>query len=221
MNKKTKVSIILSALAAIGVASSVMAGGTYALFTSESKVNIAVTSGKVDITATISDLEAYSPTSIDANGTIVDETNAATNDSTLDAHVFKNGGKAAIVENSLKLDGMTPGDKVSFKIKLTNNSNISIKYRTKVAKVSENASSNGSTESNLFNRLKIKIGDIEISSETSATSWTELSLGTTEVASYDCSVELPATVTNTYQNKSCSLSFTVEAMQGNKLASTD
>ena len=46
MKKRTKLSLVLSSLAAIAVAGATMAGGTYALFTSESKVNIAVNSVK-------------------------------------------------------------------------------------------------------------------------------------------------------------------------------
>ena len=44
MKKSAK---ILSSLTAIAMSASLVVGGTYALFTSESKVNVAVTSGKV------------------------------------------------------------------------------------------------------------------------------------------------------------------------------
>ena len=57
MNKKQKSSIIIASLASIVIAGSLIAGSTYALFTSESKTNIAVTSGKVDVSATIDGLK--------------------------------------------------------------------------------------------------------------------------------------------------------------------
>lgn len=208
MNKKTKVSIILSALAAIGVASSVMAGATYALFTSESKVNIAVTSGKVNVTATIDSLVAYSPTSIGDDNASSNLNNAATNNN--DEHKFKNGGTASITNNSLILNNMTPGDKVTFNINIENNSNIAIKYRTKVTDETT------STESNLFSQLVIKIGDnLKITNETTSTNWAEVSPNVS-INSLNCSVELPSSVADEYQDKSCTLSYTVEAIQANK-----
>ena len=60
MKKRTKISLVLSSAAAILLAGSIMAGGTYALFTSESKTNIAVSSGTVKINASIEELKTYS-----------------------------------------------------------------------------------------------------------------------------------------------------------------
>ena len=60
MNKKTKRGIILTSLASIAFAGSLLAGSTYALFTSESKTDIVVSSGKVDVKATIDTLKTYS-----------------------------------------------------------------------------------------------------------------------------------------------------------------
>lgn len=45
MTKKTKV--LATSIASIAMCASIAVGGTFALFTSESEVNVAVTSGKV------------------------------------------------------------------------------------------------------------------------------------------------------------------------------
>ena len=45
--------ILLSAIITIALCICLITGATYAIFTSESTVNIAVTSGKVDVVATV------------------------------------------------------------------------------------------------------------------------------------------------------------------------
>ena len=52
--------IILSAILTIALCMSLITGATFALFTSESKVNIAINSGKVEMVANISDIETWS-----------------------------------------------------------------------------------------------------------------------------------------------------------------
>ncbi|MBQ7879161.1 MAG: hypothetical protein IJ317_00785, partial [Clostridia bacterium] len=54
MKKKNKV--LLTSMATIAMCASLVAGGTYALFTSESAVNIAISSGTVKVEATIGEL---------------------------------------------------------------------------------------------------------------------------------------------------------------------
>ena len=56
MDKKT----LLASLLTIAVCLTLIAGSTFALFTSEDAVNIAVTSGKVNVTATVGNLRGYS-----------------------------------------------------------------------------------------------------------------------------------------------------------------
>ena len=54
--------VLLTSILSISSCASLITGATFALFTSESKVNIAVTSGKVDVKATIDEtsVETYS-----------------------------------------------------------------------------------------------------------------------------------------------------------------
>ena len=119
-NKK----IILSSILSLVLCLSVIAGATFALFTSESGVNVAINSGKVEVLAHAENLELYSPTCINTDGTVDNDTNAATKTT------FKNGGTATITDGNVVLDRMTPGDKVTFEIVVENNSNVTIQFQT-------------------------------------------------------------------------------------------
>ena len=205
MNNKAKRNVIVSAVMAIAVCVSLVAGATYALFTSESPVNVAVTSGKVEVVATISDFSVYSPASIsqeDGNA-ILDATNAADTAN----YVFANLGTAELNGNEITLTNVTAGDKVTFKITVTNKSNVKTQYRTVVKKVDDDG---------LFDALNFNVGGITVEN---STVWQMLDPATGEngdtVASYDCFVELPATANNDYQGKKCTIAFNVEAVQGN------
>ncbi len=202
MIKKTKNSIILTSLTAIALAGSTLMGATYALFTSESKTNIAVTSGKVNVTATIENLVLYSPTTIATDGDyeVIDGSNAANNDNMS----FVNGGTALLVDNSLSLNKMTPGDKTTFDIKIHNASNVAIMYRT-VLTVTDNG---------LFDGLEIKIDDVTLSGSSRRTTYQTLGIGSEDIV-LPISIELPTDVGNVYQDSNCDIAFTVEAVQGN------
>ncbi len=195
--KKKKV--ILSSILSLALCLSLIVGGTFALFTSESKTNVAITSGKVEVVATIENLAVHSPTAIAEDGTIVDDTNAAANG------VFANGGTATIEDATLTLDKMTPGDEVTFDIRIENNSTVAVQYRTLLA-VSEN---NG-----LFEGLNVTVGDVPFVTDKRQTPWTSLAVGSEDII-VSVEVLLPSTAGNEYQEKSAKLSFTVSAVQGN------
>ena len=178
--------ILLVSFLTIALCFSLIFGATYALFTSESKVNIAVTSGKVQMEANIENLKIYS---LD-----VEQTDK-----------FENGGTAVYENGVLTLDKMTPGDKVTFDIKIVNSSNINIKYRLKwnvSGKLSEAlvAKANGADFANL--------------------PWTmwEANAAEKEIV-LNVVVELPIETGNDYQDKVCDVVFLVEAIQANGLTS--
>ena len=108
-HKKT----IVVSLLTIVMCLALIAGSTYALFTSEDKVNIAVTSGKVSVTATVGNIKTSSLGVDQAAG------------------AFANGGSAKLDESAhkLSLTNITPGDKVTFDITVKNDSNVNIQYR--------------------------------------------------------------------------------------------
>ncbi len=215
MNKKQKSSIVVASLAAIAIAGSLIAGSTYALFTSESKTNIAVNSGTVNVVASIDSdsLITFSGKENTLVGdTALDEANIKSSTELGIANgTFFNGGTASInaTTGDLELKKVTPGDKVTFKIKVENKSNVAVKYRTIIS---------CSEDDGLFNGLKFTIGGSNFNGRTSKTDWTSLSAGASITdASLDCVVNLPSDAGNDYQNKSCNVSYTVEAVQGNAL----
>lgn len=192
MKKKT----ILSSLLTIILCLSLIAGSTYALFTSKDQVNIAVTSGKVNVVATILDtaMKTFSLGTEQAAGK------------------FANGGTAVFATNEegekvLTLDKMTPGDKVTFSIQITNNSNVAMKYRVVWA-----------VEGVLSEVLTATAGGDKIENGKSAwASWPVPAAedGSDKVKTIDVVIELPADTNNDYQEKTATIVFTVEATQGN------
>lgn len=119
-----KKKIILSSVATIVVCLALIAGSTYALFTDNSQVNIAVTSGKIDVTATINQDSLVGVSVIGSNST------DAAKDVNTNVLTFENGGTATWDAStaSLVLDRVTPGDFATFKVTGTNASNVAVRY---------------------------------------------------------------------------------------------
>ena len=212
MNKKTKSSIILTSLGAIAIAGSIIAGSTYALFTSESKTNIAVTSGKVSVTATIDGLTTY--TGKDLTG-VVDDDTAKIKTSTeygLTNGTFMTGGTATLDDEkrNLTINNIAPGDKVTLIIKVHNDSNINIKYRTIIKAVNNTG---------LYEGLTVKLGAEEYYGNTLVSKYATLQKDSDDIT-LPVVIDLPSSKTNEYQYKSTTISFAVEALQGNA-ATTD
>ena len=203
MNKKTK--IVASAAATIAMCASLAVGGTFALFTSESKVNVTVSSGKVKVVANANNLTLHSPTSIGLDGVVVDDTNAAS------ATAFKNGGTASITDgNVVELYEMTPGDSASFDIVVTNESSVTVQYQTKLEMLEG---------IDLFSGLRImlKKGEDPAYAYDGMTAYSQWATLTEqgEVETTKVTIELPADAGNQYQDLTCKLAFTVNAVQGN------
>ena len=122
-----KKKVLLSSIATIALCLCLIAGSTFALFTSTSENNIAVTAAKVEMTADITNLTLASvrPATVAevraaAEGgdiTIIEDefggqyVYADRADGT-----FANGGTADFKDAVLTLDRITPGDKVSFDV---------------------------------------------------------------------------------------------------------
>ena len=183
--KKAKRNVLVSAVLAIALCLSVIAGATFALFTSKSSVNIAITSGNVEVVAKADGLKTYSMNREQTDGK------------------FENGGSAALDGNALTLNGMTPGDKVTFTITIENKSTVTVKYRTRLDVTFDNG---------LYSGLNCKIGEFD---GADVANWATLTVDDRNVATLDCEVELPEDGGNEYKNKKCELEFVVEAVQGN------
>ena len=183
-----KSKVIISSILTIVMCFSLIAGSTFALFTSSSEVNIAVTSGSVTMTASIADVTTESMGVAQDDGK------------------FANGGEAIVNGGAVSFERMTPGDKVSFKIVGTNTSSVSILYRYSVT-VEDGF--------DLVEGMIITIGENEYSKLSSYTSaWGTLA-AETDMTSVSVSIELPETAGNEYQGLDAKILIKVEAVQGN------
>lgn len=106
---KKKVGIIASSVATIAVCASMVAGSTYALFTSEDKVDISVTAGNVSYVAEVVGGESSSTLGGSALGTFNNENGV------------------------VSINDIVPGDVFSFTVNTKNESTVLTKYRTTVA----------------------------------------------------------------------------------------
>ena len=178
--------IIISSILTIAMCVSLIAGSTFALFTSEDSVNIAVTSGKIEVVAK------------------VDEATLATSSLGVaqTAGAFANGGSATLSGDTLKLDKLTPGDKATFSITVENKSNVAMNYRFVWSVAGElapylTATVNGNALTN------------------NSTAWALWDTANGNTQTFAVVVELLDSVGNDAQGKAADISFKVEAVQGN------
>lgn len=205
MIKSNKRSLIVSAVIAICLCTCLIAGATFAYFTADSKVNIVVKAGKVDVVAEVTAPTLYSPKAIATDGTIADDANVAT------AENFANGGTAVLNGNTLTLERLTPGDKVEFGISIKSNSNVKTLYRYGY-EIEAMDGADIKQAKKLYSGLVFGLDEIETSKYVSyRTGWTEL----TAEKTLNVSVELPAAAESAYMDLSGKIVFVVEAVQGN------
>ncbi len=194
MDKKK---IIVPALLSILGCGAVIAGSTYALFTSEAKVNVAITSGKVNVIASIvggeDGLTLTHKEWDNATNAYVEKTGLYSGDATLDT-----------AAQTLTISNLLPMDKIAFQIQVENKSNVTIQYCSVIKALEDNG---------LLNGLKVTIDDEEFDGtevKTDYEKWSEEGVKTIDVT-----IEMPEDATNAYQDKSCVLSYAIEAIQGN------
>ena len=204
-----KKKILLSSMVTIVLCLCLIAGSTFALFTSTSSFGIAVNAAKVKMIAGVDALETYSVAAT-PNGSIKDELGGTyeyegpiTND------VFTNGGSAKFENGELTISKMTPGDKVTFNITGANESNITVRYRY-IIKVVLGA------DNTLLKGLKFTINNEAVDSymKSYTSAWMELSEGVA-MPSVPVVIELPVNMGNDFQEKEAKINVTVEAIQGN------
>ena len=197
-----KKKVLLSSICTIALCLCLIAGSTFALFTSQSDVNISVTAGDVDVVASIA-IDKLESVKGDENGTITDE-NGATY-SYEEVNPFTNGGTASVAEGLLTLDKVTPGDKVTFTVTGTNNSNVATVIRYIIT------CENGYT---LMSGLVLHTPDGEFASvDTYTSAWDEVGVGSNFVKQF--AIELPVDRGNMYEKQSTDIRILVEAVQGN------
>ena len=197
MNKK----LLFTSFASIALLGSIVAGGTYALFTSETSTNIAVTSGTVSVEATLENPVCYSM------------------DVQQEGLIFQNGGSAVLgVDGTLALNLITPGDKVTVDLKIKNNSNVNILYRVGYECVTPEGETQANSEK-LFSGLTMSFNGVEKSDLLLFKSnYISLPANGT-IANIPVIVELPVSAGNEYQALSTTIKFIAEAVQGNATVS--
>lgn len=193
---------LLSSLLTIALCFSLIAGSTYALFTSTSEINVAATSGTVSVQASIQDLMLKDLNETKyvrrvADGETANFESGATPDTrTL---TFTDG-------NKLTLSNIVPGDSLKFYVNIHNDSNVSVKHRVVIE-----------AEGELFSGLKVTT-DGESFLGQSYTPWTLLEVGSADVR-IPIEITLPDSGNNDhdnkYQGKTCTMTVRVEAVQGN------
>ncbi len=208
MKKKTIAASIMS----LAICGSIVTGATFALFTSESKTNVAIQSGNVEVVATVEkgdDPWVYSPTTIAADASsIIDYTNAAN----VETGYFANEGYAVINDDgTVDLNQMTPGDKVSLNVKIDNNSDVTIKYHTVIS-----ASVTGEEDKyDLADVMNITVNDTDsYTGKEIKTTWLTALAGN-DIEDIAIDIEMPIDTPNEYKGQSISFDIGVVAVQGN------
>ncbi len=214
---KTRSRVIFLSVLAIACCMSLIAGATFALFTSESEVNFAATAGIVQVVASVDTENAhvYSAKE-DEEGDLTDENGYKYSYEEQTNLTFKNGGTATFTGNKVTLNRITPGDKVTFPIKVINNDNVTAKYRTYAQCISGPA---------LFQGLKVTIldeafnlSDGIMASYNVYSDWAVIEAPEADgsvIKTVNITIEFPITAGNQYQGLSTAILYGVEAIQGN------
>ena len=212
--------VLLSSILVIALCLSAIAGSTYALFTDKAETSIAITSGDVEVTATMKLGKIYSAVANDTkiNDYLVDEYGQFYKHVEQDAGVFLNKGTAAVEDGKLVVTNITPGDKFDAQIEITNKGNVDMVYRYRI-----------DTDDKLAEAMVITTNDINNGKQsvhggvTSHTSeWATAVVAPGQTVYVNLSFELPVYVGNEYQSEvaegkimKLTYDIVVEAVQGN------
>ena len=188
--KKTKQIILISVLTAVFCCSFV-AGSTYALFTDEANTNIAVSSGTVDVKA-----------SITRPGLYYDDGNGNTSRSWPKGNVT--------LADNLGIVNMTPGCSVSFEVIVENSGTLATKWQVCI-----------NSDVDIFNYVTFLTNDGEIefektSNKVIATEWQRNEppqVGKTAETVISVTIEFPYSAEETFLNATIYVS--VNAVQAN------
>ena len=220
-----KKTILLTSVMTIVLCVCLIAGSTFALFTSEAEMNIAITSGNVELTASIDAVDLYSVRPVNAGETaeVIDENQAGYVYEQQQNGTFANGGTAALNNgNELVLSKITPGDKVVINVASLNTSDVTIKARYTVEVLSGEELARG-----LVITLKDASGavvDTLVGLDSFISTWETLAAGE-QLAATTLEIELPVDAGNEYQHNAIlaqnpnyngvAIQIFVEAVQGN------
>lgn len=140
-----KKKVLLSSIAMIALCLALIAGSTFALFTQQTKVNIVVSAGDLDVAANIQEetVKVRSLGVADFHKTYGNQ--------------FPNGGHAELDASTGKLQiyQMTPGDAVSFEIEVENTGDVAVAYSVDWASNFDQSNYNGKKD--MFSQLKFTV----------------------------------------------------------------
>lgn len=126
MKKNNDLKVIAVSLFTLFACVLVGVGSTYAYFADKKENSIVIEAADVDLKAEVNIKQLYSPTSLNSDGSVNVATNVADNTN----HTFKNGGTVELkTGGDIEISKISPGDYVTFEVKLTNNSTIDINYK--------------------------------------------------------------------------------------------
>ena len=213
--KKRKLKFLAIPLAVASASVIGMVSGTLAYFTSQDKASVSIEAGQVKIDMAV-DGTTLKLFSLDVEQTtvapeIIDGVET-------DVVHFENGGYAYIKGAQLVLKKVTPGDKVSFNVKVYNRSNVDIKYRLLVEyeDLVEGADPKDPSSKGYLSDALVATNLNPVSE------WTTARLNTKDTAIVDrnITIELPKDAGNAYQNAETVVYINVEAQQYNKPVDT-
>ena len=190
-----KKKVLMSSIVTIVLCLTLIAGSTYALFTDREDVNIAVTTGTVDIDTKIPELRYWSQ---------------------LGKVLPQSGAKFVEGKNEIEVKYMVPGDVLEFDIVVGNNSNVAVDYRTVLGVTSEydNILWSGLVKEFRVNGELITYSEDENGNLASAWSLLEKDANGEDIK-VSVKIYLPKEAGNEYQNTSCKFFYYVEAIQAN------
>ena len=205
MKKKALLFSILTIAACLCI----IAGSTFALFTSSTTVNVAVTAANVEVVATID--SAMKTWSLNDTTYRTDKT-------------FTNGGSVGIIENTneqkLEIVRMTPGDRLEFTIKVENKSNVALQYRVHAISEILDGAPKDLTDA-LTITATVDGVDYPVTGTENISEWISAPLNSGAAGAITdivVTIEFPngtAAHDNEYKKAGSSITFTVEAVQGN------
>jgi len=142
---------LLSAIITIALCLSIISGSTFALFTSESKVDVSVGAANVEVVAVAKDFQLTS---------------------SLEGNLAETKAQFDETKNTVTLENAVPGDSVTFNLVITNKSTVTISYRTVIKMVSNDG---------LWSGLKISIDGTEYGGATKRSDWAKLAPGSADI----------------------------------------
>lgn len=195
--KKRIITLVLSIMLALSVAT----GATFALFSTETEVNVAITSGKVQMVATADSFATASAEWDSTQGKYIYKPNSGLE--------FALGGKVDVATGNQSIDiiNMVPGDSVTFTITIENSSNVAILYKVEI--------SSDDSSSVLFDALEITIGTDTFSGADINSAWTTWMTSEPSTKTIDVTIRLPMDAGNEYQEKTANIKYYVYGVQAN------